>query len=167
MTETEFYFLYINVNCIAELALRELAANAVASAGTSQSRHASTDSLRIEDLDFSALDGLDEMIRNHSVVAAPTLDAPVPQADRSEDFDLTTYVERAYSHEDQVRNRASKYWRAGAARELSAIAAAASATLAPLTARLSADALSDWLQVYLEGDAQLDDLVARVRALDG
>jgi hypothetical protein len=168
MTESEFYHLYANVNSIAELALRELAAGGLSSAGPPVGIG---EMAEFSELDFGALEGLDELVRQQAATIE-RFDAGESTGARPSDqeFDLATYLARAYSLEADIRARIDAHRRSPAGREIEDTAArlhGKSHGLATLLAPLSAEAMMEWLALYAEGHADLDELVIAVRKLDG
>lgn len=179
MERQSFYFLYVNLNSLAELALQQLAAQILAQPQAPGELENLSDEERearvlasFENLDLSALEGLgtEEEAPGVLVDFLPQesfeLPAGEPPADGGAELDIGRYLERAYSYEDMLRSRID-YCHTHA--DLAAIQAALAqlpAHLPPLAARLSAADMTEWLTLYSDGNAVLGDLAAQMRRLD-
>jgi len=169
MTESEFYYLYANVNSIAELALRDLADGGFEGGGPMGEIG---QPVKLSDLDFGALEGLDELV-GRQAANIERFEASESTGTRATDkvFDLATYLRRAYSLEADARARIDEHRRSPAGRDVELASARLhgnlQGSLATLLAPLSVEAMTEWLAVYAEGHADLDELVVAVRNLDG
>jgi hypothetical protein len=179
MDRQSFYFLYVNLNSLAELALQQLAANILAQTPQPGPQENLSDEERdarvlasFENIDLSALDGLgvasaaddahlDELLPELSAQSMSEL--PV-EGDAA--LDVERYLARAYSYEEQLRGRIDDcYGRA----DLFAVQSALlqlPGHLAPLTVQLSAAQMEEWLALYGQGHEALGDLTIQIRRLD-
>lgn len=174
MERREFYFLYANLNSIAELALRQATAEALAHSGEASAPSADEEltpderDARVlagfENLDFSALDGLDL-----SHVTPEPFDAqalPMKYPDGGEVFSIESYLERAYSSEHSLQERVAHHYHHADIPALNATLLNLPEGLPPLTRPLSATDMTEWLTVYASGSELLTDLIATIRRLD-
>lgn len=177
MNRTDFEFLYIHANCLAELAIDQLALDLDClppdPPSTETGREEQALAL-LSQMDMAAsvdgwkggaefeaqvLRGIEELKRADLAPSAP--DPSVPG-----ERDLAVYLQRAYAASGQLAGRVDD----GMARldlaRLDRLLAALPVELAPLTQALGEAGLAQWLACYQAGHAALDDIVALVRALD-
>jgi hypothetical protein len=169
MNRLQFFFLYANVNSIAELALRQAGERVLErprpsapSAALTQDELDAQVLASFENLDFSAMEGL-------NVPRFRGIGVPVESEDVARDsdpFDLERYLDRAYAAQDQLRERLDAHL---ARVDLDAVRSALGRLpfdLPLLTEPLSANEMVRWLKRYEAGDAALSELVVMVRQLD-
>lgn len=179
MERRSFYFLYVNVNSLAELALQQLAATILAQPPQPDPLENLSDAERearmlasFENMDLSALDGLGvsspgEAADVEAFLPQLSMDSMSEPPDESDaPLDVERYLVRAYSYEEQLRGRIDdSYGRA----DLPGMAAALLQLpnhLSPLTAQLSAAQMEEWLALYAQGNEALGDLTIQIRRLD-
>lgn len=177
MERQGFYFLYVNLNSLAELALQQLAAKILAQTPEAGVLENLTDEERdarvlasFENMDLSALDGLgvssDESVIEESPFELSTDPTNEPVIESDEPLDIERYMARAYSYEEQLRGRIDDCHRRA---DLSAMDTALRQLpdhLRPLTGQLSAADMEDWLGLYADGNEALTDLTIQMRRLD-
>lgn len=176
MSEEEFHYLFVNANCLAELALRESMQDLDAwlTAATVPPPDDAVEPVEpsFEGLDFEALAGLDffggdSSIEGDIVEPAEELlqreSGPAATEPKSEPFDRDVYLDRAYRAGDELGERIAKARsRVDFARLESSLAELPRGP-APLSARLSGDQLQTWLERYLAGSELLVDVVLAIR----
>ena len=179
MERQNFYFLYVNVNSLAELALQQLATKILAHTPESGLVENLSDEERdarmlasFENIDLSALDGLgvsdttDIADIEEFLPPLPTHSMSEPLTESDAELDVERYLVRAYSYEEQLRERIDDCYRRA---DLSAMDTALLQLpnhLPPLTAQLSAAQMEQWLALYAQGNEVLGDLTIRIRRLD-
>lgn len=179
MERQSFYFLYVNLNSLAELALQQLAATILAQTPAVDSLENLSEAERdarvlasFENIDLSALDGLGlaDTTEPVDVAELPSelLMHPVgEQPDESDaELDVERYLARAYSYEEQLRERIDDCYRRADLPGLDAALLQLPKHLPALTARLSAARMEEWLALYAQGNEVLDDLTIKIRRLD-
>ena len=173
MERRSFYFLYVNVNSLAELALKQLAAQALVQVRTpepgpqenlSQEERDARVMAGFENLDLSALDGLElpATIDEPAALEAPS----EPTPDSGEELDVGGYLKRAYSYEEHLRPRIDDHYRRADLVSLDATLTQLPDRLRPLTGPLSAADMEEWLALYKAGNEVLTDLAVQMRQLD-
>ena len=185
MNRSEFEFLFIHANSLAELALRRMASTlepdrADEASGppplSEDERDAQAASL-LAGMDISAMDAafsweddkhhaevqgaLDELSSAPAEAASIAQDAP--PAD-SGDQDLGVYLEKAYAWRSQLGARVDACMERVDERALTDILSALPAGFPPLTQSLTAEGLAQWLAVYQSGDDALNSLVVLIRS---
>jgi len=168
MNEQQFYFLYVNVNCITELALRNMAAETanleVATPPSNSPTH------EFADLDFGALDGLDDLILDNQIKSSQSLIPEPwtlgPNLQSETEFDMEVYMDRAYDYEQLLRVRVANHFRNTNIGALHSLLATLPQALPALTARVSGKELTHWLEVYRSEHPGVIELVSRIRELD-
>jgi hypothetical protein len=179
MDRQSFYFLYVNLNSLAELALQQLAAKILAQTPQPGPLEHLSDEERdarvlasFENIDLSALDGLgvanttEDAHLDELPPELPAESMSEPPTEGDEELDVERYLARAYSYEEQLRGRIDDcYGRA----DLSGMEAALLQLpdhLSALTGQLSAAQMEEWLALYEQGHAALGDLTIQIRRLD-
>lgn len=168
MDRQQFYFLYANLNSIAELGLREAVIDALAEPVAEPAVESlSQDELDarvlagFENLDFSALDAVtsdgEPLVREEGALLP---------GDVSEPFELERYLINAYAAEERLRERVDEHYRRVDALALTAALARLPANLPALTTPLAAGDMASWVEFYRSGDPTLSDLVLQIRRLD-
>lgn len=168
MDRQQFYFLYANLNSIAELGLREAVIDALAEPVAEPAvENLSQDELDarvlagFDNLDFSALDAVtsdgEPLVREEGALLP---------GDVSEPFELELYLVNAYAAEQRMRERVDEHYRRVDALALTAGLARLPANLPALTTALAASDMERWVEFYRSGDPTLRDLVLQIRALD-
>jgi hypothetical protein len=168
MERREFYYLYVNLNNLAELALRQMAVKLLAQPSEAPSElDTLSDEERdarvlasFENLDLSALDALD--LSKHD---AEPLELPEP-ASSDEELDVEQYLARAYDTEEQLRERIDSHYSRVDLTAMDASLQELPKHLPALTGPLSATEIGNWLTVYEEGNDVLTNLTAEIRQLD-
>jgi len=185
MDRREFYFLYVNLNSLADLALWQLAAKLLAQPSEVESQaplsqeNLSQDErdarilASFENLDFSALDDLNlsSITTEADGVEAPPLEPAVPATSEqaiegAEEIDVERYLARAYSHEEQLRERIDSHYLRADLPAMKAALLQLPSGLRMLTGPLSATDVVDWLALYDAGNTVLIDLTTEMRRLD-
>ena len=185
MERRDFYFLYVNLNSLADLALWQLAAKLLAQPTEVESQNPlSQESLSqdecdarilasFENLDFSALDGLDlsSITTEPGGVEAPPLEpsalATSEQPNEgNEEIDVERYLARAYSHEEQLRERIDSHYLRADRPAMQAALLQLPSRLRALTGPLTTADVLDWLTLYDAGNTVLIDLTTEMRRLD-
>lgn len=168
MDRQQFYFLYANLNSIAELGLREAVIDALAEPVAEPAvENLSQDELDarvlagFDNLDFAALDAVtsdgEPLVREEGALLP---------GDVSEPFELELYLVNAYAAEQRMRERVDEHYRRVDALALTAGLARLPANLPALTTPLAASDMERWVEFYRSGDPTLRDLVLQIRALD-
>jgi hypothetical protein len=168
MDRQQFYFLYANLNSIAELGLREALIDALAEPVAEPAvENLSQDELDarvlagFDNLDFSALDAVtsdgEPLVREEGALLP---------GDVSEPFELERYLVNAYAAEERVRERVDEHYRRVDVLALTAALAQLPANLPALTTPLAAGDMARWVEFYRNGDPTLRDLVLQIRRLD-
>ena len=177
MERQDFYFLYVNLNSLAELALQQLAAKILAQTPEAGDLENLSDEERdarvlasFENMDLSALDGLgvasDEPVDIDESALALSTDSMSESAASDEPLDVERYMVRAYSYEEQLRGRIDDCRRRADLPAMDAALRQLPNHLRPLTGRLSAADMEHWLTLYADGNEALSDLTIRMRRLD-
>lgn len=167
MSPAQFRFLYLNANLIAELALQRFDPGE-----TSGEPHAAAqpgaDPLSFDNVDLSALDGLDELIEQHTRSAGLVNDT-APQAHTQANGGLEHDLRSAYGDASLTEARRDELYaqfrgqadRARFEKLIAALPAGAPSLASPLTAAQ----LEHWLRIYRAGHDTLDELIISLRAL--
>lgn len=178
MERQDFYFLYVNLNSLAELALQQLAAKILAQTPQVGDLENLSDEERdarvlasFENMDLSALDGLgvasDEPVDiDESALAMSADSMSEPAAESGEPLDVERYMARAYSYEEQLRGRIDDCRRRADLPAMDTALRQLPSHLRPLTSRLSAADMEHWLTLYADGNEALSDLTIQMRRLD-
>jgi hypothetical protein len=168
MNRLQFFFLYANVNSIAELALRQAGERVLETPRPSAPSAALTQEeldaqvlASFENLDFSAMDGLD--VPRLSGAFAPVESDVAPN---NEPFDLARYLDRAYAAQEQLRDRIDAHFARVDQDAVQSALGRLPFDSPLLTEPLSADDMVVWLKRHETGDPALNDLVVRIRRLD-
>jgi hypothetical protein len=176
-----FYYLYVNANSIAELALQQLAEQLLALPQPSSSSPMSPEELNtrvaasFEGIDLAALEGvnydLSDLASANELDPQASVEAPQPversaEAEAERESAIERYLGRAYAHEEMLRERIDQYYQRTDLPALEAAFAQLPAQLAPLTRLLSPREMSRWLDLYERGNEALDDVVVQLRQLD-
>lgn len=165
-----FWFVYANANSLAELGLREAGASLLESPpAVEPGTLLSEDELEakmlagFDNLDWSALDALN-LDNEAPLDIEPASDqvAGMPEGE----FSLEQYLQRAYDCEAPLSERLDDHYERVDLQFIEAVLSQLPAELPPLTRRLSAADMQEWLRIYGEGHAGLGDLIARIRQLD-
>ena len=190
MNRSEFEYLFIHANGLAELALREMASAlgedpadpaGKAPAVSEEERDAQALSL-LAGMDMSAMDrvtweddkhdaevqrALEELSAQPAEPLAREEAAPLPceaLADSPESPDLDAYLEKAYASRPQLTPRIDACMARVDQRALDDIVSALPAELPPLNQALTAEGLEQWLAVYHADDDALNALVVLIRS---
>jgi hypothetical protein len=172
MERRSFYFLYVNLNSLGEIALRQLAADALAHPPEiSAPENLSQDELDarvlagFENLDLSALDGLD---LSSSPPDSVGFEASTPEEISASDgeLDVEQYLARAYTYEEQLRSRIDAHYRRADLGVMDTLLTQLPPHLHSLTTPLTAVDMEEWLTLYKNGNEVLTDLVLTMRQLD-
>jgi hypothetical protein len=175
-----FYYLYVNTNSVAELALQLLAEQILAQPQsdtpslTAEELNARV-AANFEGIDLAALEGVNFDFSRLPLAASAdpqaAVEAPPPvelsaEAAAARESAIGRYLSGAYAHEETLRQRMDEYYQQSDLPALEAALAGLPAQLPPLTRALSAQQMSDWLLVYENGNAALDEVVVQMRQLD-
>jgi len=150
MERDEFYFLYVNLNRLAERALSHLAAEMLREPAAPEAPVTLSAEERdaqvlagFDNLDFSALEELDLSSINALQLGADTPPSP-----------------------EQIEQRVDEHYRRADLRAMNEALAQLPVGMASLTGPLLASELTDWLALYEQGHAVLIELTRQVRQLD-
>jgi len=207
----QFYFLYVNVNSLAELGVQQAAMEVLraiesepppAPVNFTDEEIAARLQADFESMDLSALDGIDfnffgappaqagttdplpatvngsngegsngedlsEGLLKTAAVPSPS-DWPPRESDLEggeQEVDVAAYMNRAYNHEDVLRERLDRYYRQSNLAQLESLLAGLTA-LPVLTQRLTAEQMAHCLAQYTLDNQPLGDLVTTIRQLD-
>lgn len=179
MDRQSFYFLYVNLNSLAELALQQLAAKILAQTpepspleDLSDAEHDARVLASFENIDLSSLDGLgvasapEDAHLDELLPELPAQPMSEPLAESDEELDVERYLARAYSYEEQLRGRIDACYGRADLPGMNAALLQLPHRLSPLTVRLSAAQMEAWLALYAQGHEALGDLTIQVRRLD-
>lgn len=171
MDRAAFEYLYIHANCLAELALDQLARELDGCAPDLPAGSEEQALALLGQMDTAALrDGWDggagfgaQVRREIGALQqdAPQLPAEGGGADSGE-FDLAVYLHNAYAARSQIAVRVDDAMARLDLAMLARLAHALPAELPALTEPLDADQLALWLVRYQAGDAALDDIVVLI-----
>lgn len=180
MDRNSFYFLYVNTNSLAELALQLLAEQILAlpqpdtPALTPEELNARV-AASFEGLDLAALESVNfdfsrlplapEADPQAAVEAPPPVELSAEAAAARESA-IERYLSGAYAHEETLRQRMDQYYQQSDLPALEAVLARLPGELRPLTRALSVQEMSGWLLVYENGNEALDEVVVQLRQLD-
>lgn len=172
MDRERFYYLFVNANCIAELALNPSESELDALlAETTPAPVQDTDAAvaaGFEGLDMDALDGLaffgDDDI---AADAFPETDAGNGGDDgqRPHAFDIDRYMENAYSYEETLRERVDAAYLKADLVALQRLLDRTTTGLCPITERQSGSHMQQWLDLYKSDEDTITELVVRIRQL--
>lgn len=165
MDRESFFYLFVHANSLAELGLQRALEDSLPSAPAVDSEPTSDPDLvgAFDNLDFDALDGLDDLVNEALEVDASP--APTPSSgciDSDTPFDPGAYLANAYSARETLESRTE----AARLRIDSAALESRLAALPPgprLTARLTGPEFANCLALYRSQDEALHALVAEVR----
>jgi hypothetical protein len=191
MHRQDFYFVYVNCNCLAEFFLRQTAAEILASLESSEPQESVTVSaeeldeklrtdaerwesspLREINYDFFGTQQATETAPEMPALLADnsaTDHSPLPwhqEDEGSDELNLEAYLQKAYSYEAELQERIDRHLRRVDLNALGSSLAQLPPQLPALTQHLSTTAMEQWLQMYRDDDPVLSDLVVRIRQLD-
>lgn len=179
MERERFYFLYVNLNSLAELGLRQMAEQLLAEPVDTGPVEELTEEERdarmlasFENLDLSALDGIGVATGDEATdleafpVEPPAFSLADLPADDGEEFDIETYMARAYGFADQLQSRIDHCYRNADLSALDVALLQLPERFSPLTGKLGAADMEQWLELYHEGHEVLGDLATEMRRLD-
>jgi hypothetical protein len=189
MNRQAFWFLYANVNSIAELAFKLLAAKILSEPVQETSEpvespyaHLSDEELQAQIMaDFEKLnasppqewsapdESADEPVElseetTEDVVLPPLSESEDAEAD--EEIDIEKYLSRAYSHEEELRERVDAHFKRADLGAIESALAQLPDSLPSLTGPLTATDIAEWLNLYDQEHPALNDLTLRIRQLD-
>lgn len=162
MTPAQFRLLCINANLIAELALQRFTFD-----DAIEPAEASSPATRPDDfdtLDLSALDGLDELIRQHTESSDPAgagIELDPPQ----DAMDLDTQLSRAYADASISEERAATLQRQADGARIDALLVALPHPMPSLVSALTATQMTQVLDVYRQQHDAFDELIVMLRSL--
>jgi hypothetical protein len=189
MDRQAFWFLYANVNSIAELAFKLLAAKILSEPAQETSEpveseyaHLSDEELQARILaDFEKLnasppqewsvpdESADEPVEPGEETAEDVVLPPLSEsgdAEAGEEIDIEKYLSRAYSHEEELRERVDTHFKRADIGAIESVLRQLPDSLPPLTGPLTAADISEWLNLYDQEHPALNDLTLRIRQLD-
>lgn len=178
MDRREFFYLYANINSIAELALMQLAeqilsqpAEANPVANLTQEEIDAQVAAGFQNLDWSALDLLNHSTPPDSPLDLQALEAPPDLAsfeniENPEPLDVGKYLTRAYSHLEDLQARINAHYSAVDLPALHAALSQLPVELRALTGPLSAEEIQEWLKLYNDNNDALGQLTIEIRRLD-
>jgi hypothetical protein len=175
-----FYYLYVNANSLAELALQLLAEQILTQPEfdtpslTPEELNARV-AANFEGIDLAALESVNFDFSRLPIAAQAdpqaAVEAPPPvelsaEATAARESAIGRYLSSAYAHEETLRQRMDEYFQQSDLPALEAALARLPAELPPLTRALAAQEMSGWLLVYENGNEALDEVVVQLRQLD-
>jgi hypothetical protein len=182
MDRREFFYLYANINSIAELALMQLAEQILSQpAVPNPDANLTPEEIEahmkksFENLDWSALDGVgqsngaDEPLDPaflETLQAPPDLASFEKNLENEGPLDIGKYLTKAYGHEDELRARIDSHYNTVDLPSLHAALNRLPGHLRALTGPLSAEEMQEWLKLYNEDNDALGDLTIEIRRLD-
>lgn len=173
MTKDQFYNLFVNANCLAELALRlgdDELADLLESIDADTAESSGDDELGdlsgFENLDMNALDGL-PFFGDEEVVEIPQeTDSGESQPDEEEKFSIDSYMQKAYSYEDQIRERVDRAFASADLAAFGKLLESVDKPWRPITERQTGADIEPWLESYKADDTVISNLVVAIRQLD-
>ena len=179
MDRSSFYYLYVNANSLAELALQLLSEQILAqpepdAPPLTQAEIDARVQANFAGIDLTAFEnGSFDFSRLPTLAADPeaTIEIPPPRELTAEEAaaresSIARYVQGAYAHEAALRHRLDEYYQRTDLPALDAALAQLPVDLPPLTRALSALEMSRWLTAYETGNEALDTVVVQMRQLD-
>lgn len=179
MQQQSFSFLYVNLNSLAELALRQLAAQILEQPPEADPLPQMTEAEReahvlasFENLDWSALDGLDFSSSSETAdrdeipeqLSLPVMDEQAAAGDEA--FDMERYLANAYGYQERLQARIDDCYRRADLPAMDAALLQLPKELSPLTGQLSGTEMQGWLALYEQGNEVLTGLTVSMRRLD-
>lgn len=173
MERAAFEYLYIHANCLAELALDQLAREIDDGAADPPAGSEAQALALLGQMDTAALrerwDGGADFAAQvrHEIGALQQVPAPEVEggAAGAVDFDLAIYLDNAYAARPRIAARVDHAMAGLDMADLARLAHALPAELAVLTGPLNAQQLARWLVCYQAGDATLDAIVMLIGGL--
>lgn len=176
MDKSEFYYLFVNTNCLAELALRLSDDDIAKIADDVEAPSLSDEDLQavvadgFEGLDMDALDGMaffgDETEADISETSELSGSAPESANLESEEFNINRYMENAYSHEAYLQERIDRTFAKVDLDRLKALVSRIKTALQPITARQTGPDIEKWLDLYKSEHVDLSEIVVSIRQAD-
>ncbi len=175
MQRDDFYYLFVNANCIAELAIdaSELAKILADDAATPADSDATVDPMipdSLDELDMDALDGMaffgDDSVPEITEDAAPQPDVPAAPAEGSNAFDINVYMQNAYAMAPELGERIDRAFARADHSKIDALMARLPPPSASIVTQLSGDDLQPLLDLYKADDGDLSELVIQIRQSD-
>ncbi|WP_339723458.1 hypothetical protein [uncultured Paraglaciecola sp.] len=180
ITRQAFHYLYVNANCLTELALRALPADLDSLLDDLEPIDNAELALELEtnlkDLNFDAMEGLDFYDSEvDSTIADPV--APPPKEDLSSnnkiqtseqegEFDIETYMTNVYSLEEQLIARIDSAYARIDHDEIKMLLTLLPPELPAIDGKLSGEAMNLWLQQYANDVEAITNLLIAIRQLD-
>ncbi len=177
MDKNDFYYLFVNTNCLAELALRpsgdDIAGilNDVETVPSPLSDTEAAVAAGFEGLDLDALDGMaffgDD---SEADIQESSADSPSTIADGDqfeiEEFDINRYMEKAYSYQDYLQDRIDRSFAEVDHERLDTLISQLDTGLQPITARQSGQDIEKWLDLYKSEHVGVTEIVVAIRQID-
>jgi hypothetical protein len=185
ITRQAFHFIYVNANCLTELALRNLSSDIdslidnlkpIENADLALEFEMETN---LEDLDFAAMEGLEfydakdaEMDTN---ITEPVSTSPLKDVtsalvtntpEQLGDFDIDTYMSNVYSLEEQLNDRIDSAYNKIEHQQIKILLDLLPPELPAIDGKLSGEEMTLWLAQYLNDVESITDLLVTIRQLD-
>ncbi|GAC20582.1 hypothetical protein [Paraglaciecola arctica] len=182
ITRQAFHYIYVNANCLTELALRNLSSDLdslidnlepIENADLTLEFELETN---LEDLNFDAMEGLEfydpEMDTNITEPVSPPplkdvaseLHTNTPEQEG--DFDIDTYMSNVYSLEEQLIERIDSAYNKIEHLQIKKLLDLLPSELPAIDGKLSGEEMSLWLAQYSNDDGSITDLLVTIRQLD-
>ena len=180
ITRPAFHFIYVNANSLVELALRNLSSD-LDSLLDDIEPNENTDlalelETNLEDLDFSAMDGLEfydakiEANIPEPVLTSPAKDVTnnllteIPQ--QISDFNINTYMTNVYSLEEQLIERIDAAYHQIEHAKFEILLNLLPLELPSIDKKMSGEDMTLWLEQYANDVVSISNLLVAIRQLD-
>ena len=182
MDRNSFYYLFVNSNSIAELAMQLMAERVMAQPlepeePMTQEEYEAQMAARFKDVDLAALqneDGDFDVSRYFAAQAASNNEADVPheppplpeltpEQEAAREVSIGTYLATAYVQEASLLEAVAQCYQQLDLPALAAAVAQLPADLPPMTEALSAPAMARWLRLYEADDEAVNEVVLQFR----
>lgn len=180
ITKQRFYYLYVNANCLAELALRNLPSDLDSLLDDLEpfddselAKELSLDT-NLEDLNFAAMEGLDfydsdvesPIIEPDAPTVELSRDAKAQPAPSQEEFNIETYMANVYGLEDQLVERIDAAYTQIDHDEFKALLNLLPIELPAIDKKLTGEEVTQWQQQYANDVEAINNLLIAIRQLD-
>ncbi|MEP1448136.1 MAG: hypothetical protein ABJK37_18680 [Paraglaciecola sp.] len=180
ITKQTFHYLYVNANCLTELALRSLPADLDSLLDdlqpiddTELANELELDT-NLEDLNFAAMEGLDfydsdvesPIIEPEAPTVELSRDAEPQAADPQEEFNIETYMANVYGLEDQLAERIEAAYAQIDHNEFKSLLNLLPAELPAIDKKLTGEEMTLWQQQYANDVEAINNLLIAIRQLD-
>lgn len=176
ITRQAFHFIYVNANCLTELALRNVSSDIdslLDDLESIENTHLEFElETNLEDLDFAAMEGLyfyDPAMDSNITGPEETFPLNELQTNTSEqqgDFNIDTYMTNVYSLEEQLIERIDSAYNSIEQNQIKRLLDTLPSELPAIDTKLNGEEITLWLDLYKNNADSITNLLVAIRQLD-